>query len=116
MIGTFGISKDITEVKRLQNQLIQSERYIAIGEVFTGIQHSLKNMLNACKGGAYMVRTGLKKDERKMFVEGWEIVQEGIDRMTDMSSDMLKFVKGWTPKLEDTDLAKVLYENRSRCN
>jgi PAS domain S-box-containing protein len=110
MIGTFGISKDITEVKRLQNQLIQSERYIAIGEVFTGIQHSLKNMLNACKGGAYMVRTGLAKDERKMFKEGWEIVQEGIDRMTDMSSDMLKFVKGWVPKLEKVDLAKVLSE------
>ena len=110
MIGTFGISKDITDVKRLQNQLIQSQRYIAIGEVFTGIQHSLKNMLNACKGGAYMVRTGLAKDERKMFEEGWEIVQEGIDRMTNMSSDMLKFVKGWVPKLEKVDLANSLSE------
>jgi len=110
MIGTFGISKDITDVKRLQNQLIQSQRYIAIGEVFTGIQHSMKNMLNACKGGAYMVRTGLAKDERKMFEEGWEIVQEGINRMTDMSSDMLKFVKGWVPKLEEVELTEVLSE------
>jgi PAS domain S-box-containing protein len=110
MIGTFGISKDITEVKLLQNKLIQSQRYIAIGEVFTGIQHSLKNMLNACKGGAYMVRIGLAKDERKMFEEGWEIVQEGIDRMTKMSSDMLKFVKGWVPKLEEVNLENALSE------
>ena len=110
MIGTFGISKDITDVKLLQNQLIQSQRYIAIGEVFTGIQHSLKNMLNACKGGAYMVRTGLAKDKRKMFEEGWEIVQEGIDRMTKMSSDMLKFVKGWVPKLGNVNLENSLSE------
>ncbi len=110
MIGTFGISKDITDVKYLQNQLIQSQRYIAIGEVFTGIQHSLKNMLNACKGGAYMVRTGLEKDKRKMLEEGWGIVEEGINRMTKMSSDMLKFVRGWEPKVEKVNLAEVLNE------
>jgi PAS domain S-box-containing protein len=110
MIGTFGISKDITEVKRLQNQLLQSQRYIAIGEVFTGIQHSLKNMLNACKGGAYMVKTGLAKDERTMFEEGWTIVEEGINRMTKMSGDMLKYVKEWIPKMEKVDLTNSLTE------
>ena len=68
--------------KRLQKQLMQSERLIAIGQVFTGIQHSMKNMLNACKGGAYMVKTGLAKDNHAMLVEGWDIVQEGISRMT----------------------------------
>ncbi len=107
-IRTFGISKDITEEKRLQNQLIQSQRLAAIGEVFIGIQHSLKNMLNTCVGGAYMVRTGLAKDKRKMLEEGWEIVQEGIDRMTVMTKDMLKYVKEWKPKFEQVDLAQLL--------
>ncbi len=107
-VGTFGISKDITEMKRLQNQLIQSQRLSAIGEVFIGIQHSMKNMLNTCKGGAYMVRTGLAKDKREMFEEGWEIVQIGIDRMSDLSKDLLKYVKDWKPKLEPVDLSKVL--------
>ncbi|UCC79439.1 MAG: PAS domain S-box protein [Candidatus Zixiibacteriota bacterium] len=110
IIGTIGISKDITEEKRLQNQLIQSQRLAAIGEVFTGIQHSLKNMLNACKGGSYMVRTGLAKDDRKMLEEGWEIVQQGIERMTDMSTDMLKYVKEWKPRFDKVDLAQVLSE------
>jgi PAS domain S-box-containing protein len=110
IIGTIGISKDITQEKRLQNQLIQSQRLAAIGEVFTGIQHSMKNMLNACKGGSYMVRTGLAKDNRKMLEEGWEIVQEGIARMTDMSTDMLKYVKEWRPRFEKVDPAQTLSE------
>ncbi len=110
IIGTIGISKDITEEKHLQNQLIQSQRLAAIGEVFTGIQHSMKNMLNACKGGSYMVKTGLAKDNRKMLEEGWEIVQQGIDRMTDMSTDMLKYVKEWKPRFEKVDLVQVLSE------
>lgn len=110
IIGTIGISKDITEEKRLQSQLIQSQRYIAIGQVFTGIQHSMKNMLNACKGGSYMVRTGLAKDNRKMLEEGWEIVQEGISSLTDMSVDMLRYVKEWNPKFNRTDLGHTLSE------
>jgi two-component system sensor histidine kinase AtoS len=108
IIGTIGISKDITEEKRLQDQLMQSERFIAIGQVFTGIQHSMKNMLNACTGGAYMVKTGLAKDNRKMLEEGWKIVQEGISRMTDMSQDMLKYVKEWKPKFDHVNLAQTL--------
>jgi PAS domain S-box-containing protein len=108
IIGTIGISKDITREKRLQKQLMQSERFIAIGQVFTGIQHSMKNMLNACKGGAYMVKTGLAKDNRKMLEEGWQIVQEGINRMTDMSMNMLKYVKEWKPKFQDVDLTETL--------
>ncbi|MBU8932651.1 MAG: PAS domain S-box protein [candidate division Zixibacteria bacterium] len=108
VIGTIGIGKDLTEEKRLQKKLVQSQRLAAIGEVFTGIQHSMKNMLNACTGGAYMVRIGLAKDNRKMLEEGWGMVQEGINRMKDMSSDMLKYVKEWKPRPDRIDLSQTL--------
>lgn len=108
LVGTIGIGKDITEEKRLQQELIQSQRLAAVGQVFTGIQHSMKNMLNACKGGAFMVKTGLARDDRKMFEEGWGMVQEGISRLTDMSMNMLKYVKEWKPTLERADLAPTL--------
>lgn len=108
IIGTIAFCKDITREKRLQEQLVQSQRFAAIGQVFTGIQHSMKNMLNACQGGAYMVRTGLAKDNKKMLEEGWEMVQEGITRLTAMSKDMLKYVKEWKPRLKMTNLEKIL--------
>lgn len=110
IIGTIVFSKDITEEKRLQNELMQSQRFAAIGQVFTGIQHSMKNMLNACSGGAYMVRTGLAKDNRKMLEEGWEMVQEGISKLTNLSSDMLKYVKDRKPKFDLINLTQTLTE------
>ncbi|MCK5126980.1 MAG: PAS domain S-box protein [candidate division Zixibacteria bacterium] len=110
VIGTIGIGKDITEEKRLQKKLIQSQRLAAIGEVFTGIQHSMKNMLNACKGGSYMVRTGLKNENHKMLIEGWAMVEEGIFRMTAMSMDMLKYVKEWKPRVKLVDIQKLLID------
>lgn len=108
VIGTMGISKDITEVKNLQKRLIQSERYVAIGQVFTGIQHTMKNLLNACKGGAYMVKIGFAKDDMKMLKEGWEIVKGGIDSLTAMSLDMLKYIKEFKPTLAEIDLIPTL--------
>jgi len=107
-IGTIGISKDVTEEKRLQVKLEQSRRLATIGEVFTGIQHSMKNMLNAMKGGSYMVKIGLQNDDQKMLIEGWEMVKQGIDRLTRMSKDMLKYVKDWVPRENDVDIADML--------
>jgi PAS domain S-box-containing protein len=107
-IGTFGISKDITEEKALQRQLLQSERLAAIGQAVTGIQHSMKNMLNALKGGSYMVKVGIAKDDRALLEEGWGIVKQGIDSMTMLSKKMLLYAKELKPELEKTDLEKLL--------
>lgn len=107
-IGTFGISKDVTREKKLQVQLIQSERLAAIGQAVTGIEHAMKNMLNALQGGSYMVKTALAKNDRDMLVDGWNVVQEGIRNMTDLGSKMLRYVRDWTPELERTDLGELL--------
>ncbi|MFC1639162.1 PAS domain-containing sensor histidine kinase [Gemmatimonadota bacterium] len=107
-IGTFGISKDITKEKALQRQLLQSERLAAIGQAVTGIQHSMKNMLNALKGGSYMVKVGIAKEDLALLEEGWGIVQQGIESMTMLSKKMLLYAKDLKPELEKTDLAKLL--------
>ena len=57
-----------------------------------------------------MVKIGLAKDKRKMLEEGWEIVQEGINSLTDMSLDMLRYVKEYKPKLNQVDLTDALSE------
>ncbi|NIM51962.1 MAG: PAS domain S-box protein [Gemmatimonadales bacterium] len=108
LYGTFGISKDITREKRLQERLVLSEKLAAVGQALAGIQHRMKNMLNALKGGAYMVRTGLAKDDRDILGGGWAIVQEGIDNLTDMSSHILNYVRDWRPELEQVDIGELV--------
>ncbi len=107
-IGTFGISKDITEELRLQRELMQAERMAALGQAITGIQHSIKNLLNVLKGGSYMVKLGLAKDDRQMLTEGWTMVQEGIDHMTDMSKSMLDFARERRLNIKPVDLSQLL--------
>jgi PAS domain S-box-containing protein len=112
-IGTMGISKDVTEELRLQRQLLRSKRMAALGQAVTGIQHTIKNMLNVMKGGSYMVKLGLAKDNREMLSEGWEMVQQGIDDMTQMSVSMLDFARTRKLKLKHTDLGELAQAVRS---
>jgi signal transduction histidine kinase len=78
-----------------------------LGQALTGIQHSVKNLLNVLKGGSYMVKTGLAKDDRELLNEGWEMVQEGITHMTELSKSMLNFAKERKLDLSQVDLSEL---------
>ncbi|MHC4696072.1 MAG: ATP-binding protein [Planctomycetota bacterium] len=107
-IGTVGISKDLTTEKKLQQQLIQSERFAAAGQSFTALQHAMKNMLFMLKGASYMVKTGIKKDDHEMLADGWEMVEGGISSLTELSKDMLKYMKNWEPEFKWVSVGEII--------
>jgi two-component system, cell cycle sensor histidine kinase and response regulator CckA len=50
IIGTFGISKDITERRRLEAQLFQSQKMETVGKLAGGIAHEFNSILTAIIG------------------------------------------------------------------
>ncbi|MHC4129752.1 MAG: sensor histidine kinase [Planctomycetota bacterium] len=107
-IGTFAIGKDVTNERALQRQLIHSERYVAIGQSFAALQHSMKNMLNALPGGSYMVKKGIEKGDWDIVNEGWEIVEKGISSIRDLSKNLLRYVKDWQPELAAVQVDDII--------
>lgn len=107
LIGTLGISKDITRVMELQEKLIRTEREAAIGRAVTGIQHAIKNMLNTLRGGLYVVRVGQKKEQGARIDEGCEMIEEGLTRISDLSHSMLRYAREWKIEPEQVDLADM---------
>lgn len=103
VIGTVGISKDVTEENRLRQQLIEQERLAAVGQTVAGVTHCMKNVLNGLKGGAYILNVGLKRGDSAMVIEGWETVQKGIERIGRLSLDMLSYCKDRKPARVRTD-------------
>ncbi|MHC4399368.1 MAG: sensor histidine kinase [Planctomycetota bacterium] len=106
-IGTFGISKDITQEKKLQRELVQSQKFAAIGQAVTGIQHAIKNMLGSLTGGAYLLRIGAAKDNRERVEKGSAMVEEGIERIKNLSHNMLNYAQEWKPELQRVDLSEL---------
>jgi len=107
VLGTVGISRDVTEENRLRQQLMEQERLAAVGETVAGITHCMKNVLNGLKGGSYMLNVGLKRSNDKLVKEGWANVQKGIERISRLSLDMLSYCRDRKPTPVPADPMKL---------
>lgn len=93
VIGTVGISRDITEENRLRKRLMEQERLAAVGQTVAGITHCMKNIINGLKGGAYLVETAIKRKDDDLLKEGWDGVKRSIDWIGRLSLDMLSYCR-----------------------
>ena len=63
--GGLALLTDITERRRLQAQLVESQRLAAIGETTTMIGHDLRNPLQAMTGTLYIAKRLMSSDEKE---------------------------------------------------
>jgi len=90
MVGYF---KDMREVKRLEKELIETERLAAMGRATAGIAHGVKNILHGMKLGAFMVDKGLERGKTDLLGKGWNLVNKNINRISRMTLDMLSYAR-----------------------
>lgn len=63
IISYFALVKDITERKRLEEQLLHSQKMDAIGQLTAGIAHDFNNMLTAINGFAELMQMEMATDD-----------------------------------------------------
>jgi len=121
-MGSVAFFQDLREIKRLERELIKSERLAAIGQTVAGLAHGLKNILHGLKGGRYLVDLGIKKDDTDKLTRGWDMVRRNIDRTSELVMDLLSYSKEREPEPEDCDPNEIaaevcdLLEERAREN
>lgn len=98
VIGSVGFFHDLREIKRLQQELINSERLTAIGQTVTSLAHYMKNIVTALEGGIYVVNRGIKKGDNSKFNTGWEMVERNIGKLSGLVLDLLSFSKERHPE------------------
>ena len=64
LVGSIHVAKDISNEKQLQQQLIQSEKLSAIGELISGIAHELNNPLTGVMGYSQLLQLRKDLDDR----------------------------------------------------
>jgi PAS domain S-box-containing protein len=98
-VGIVNFFQDMTEIKRLEQELVQSERMAAVGQAVSGLAHYVKNILIGLKGGSYVVDVGMKKNDTDKLKTGWETIKKNIKRVADLTQDLLTYAKERTPEL-----------------
>lgn len=91
---------------------IHAERLAAIGETVASLSHSIKNILQGLRGGAEVLEMGLTKDDPKIARGGWDILKRNLDRIVQLTMNMLTFSRQRHLEIELTKLDVLAEECR----
>jgi PAS domain S-box-containing protein len=101
------ICVDISDRKRLESQLIQSEKMAAIGQLAAGIAHELRNPLAIVMNALYDL--GQIVDGRNAeVVEDLRIAEEEIGRAQAIIKNLLEFSRESGAELDQLDVNDLL--------
>jgi PAS domain S-box-containing protein len=100
-MGTVAFFQDLREIKRLEQELVKSERLAAIGQTVAGLAHGIKNILHGLKGGSYLVDIGINKEDSVKLKKGWEMIKRNVGRTSNLVMDLLSYAKEREPQYED---------------
>ncbi|MBK9333350.1 MAG: PAS domain S-box protein [Ignavibacteria bacterium] len=105
-IGSVGMIRDITTIKKLQKELREKENLALIGEVVSSIAHSLSNPLNIISGNAdYLLMN--KKENDKDHEELKCILDEAV-RITKSIKHLLNFSRPLNITREKTNINRII--------
>ncbi|MBU4257935.1 MAG: response regulator, partial [Proteobacteria bacterium] len=100
VIGSVGFFNDLREIKRLEHELIKSERLAATGQTVAGLAHCIKNIVVALEGGVDIVNIALEKNNMSNISIGWDLVQRNIGKVSRLVLDLLSYSKERKPEYE----------------
>lgn len=103
-----GIVRDITDYKRMEERLLQSERLAAVGNTVSHIAHEIKNPLAIIGGFARQLQKTPNLDEKGRHK--LDIIVEEVDRLEKMIAEMRDFVKRPTARKEPADVEVLIDE------
>ncbi len=87
---------------------VRAERLAAMGETVASLSHSIKNILQGLRGGADVVEMGLKKGDVKLANSGWGILKRNLDRIINLTMNMLAYSRPRELEIELTRLGPLL--------
>ncbi len=98
--------RDITEVKRLEEQLIQAEKLAAMGQMLAGVAHELNNPLTAILGASELLRDrpGIDDNIKRQL----EMTYRQARRAARIVQNLLEFSRPASPQKKALDLNAVV--------
>ncbi len=106
--SALSVFTDLTDVKRLQEQLIQNEKLAALGRLAASLAHEINNPLQALRSGLdLLVKRPIEETKRQRYLE---VASREVERLIGIVERMLNFYRPSLDKRTLTDVNSVLEE------
>ncbi|MDD5431767.1 MAG: PAS domain-containing protein [Candidatus Omnitrophica bacterium] len=105
-MGYIFIAKDITEKKKLEYQIFQSEKLAAIGQLAAGMGHEINNPLFVISGKVDLLLS--RKRISQSLKKELNSISEQAERIRKLVERLLRFARKTPPKLETLDVNEII--------
>jgi two-component system sensor histidine kinase PilS (NtrC family) len=98
--------QDLTQIKKMEEELKRTDRLAAIGELSASIAHEIRNPLASISGSVQMIAGGdsVAESDRKLL----EIVLRETDRLNNLIKDFLAYARPVSPVKVNIKLKRFL--------
>jgi two-component system sensor histidine kinase PilS (NtrC family) len=112
--GFIVVFQDLTQIKRLEMEIEQKERWAAIGELSSNIAHEIRNPLASLKGSIEI----LKEDNvpRNYKEKLMDIALSEMNRLNRIITDFLTYSRPSPPEIKRFDIHRLLDETSELLN
>ena len=104
--GTIVSGRDVTDLKRLEEQLIQAEKLAAMGQMLAGVAHELNNPLTAILGVTELLgeRGGVDADTKRQL----DLTHRQARRAARIVQNLLEFSRPAAPQKKAVEINSLL--------
>lgn len=109
--GYIGVFQDLTQVKQLEAEIKEKEKWATIGELSMNIAHEIRNPLASMRGSIEMLKEDrIPVRHRNQLMS---IALKEMERLNSIISDFLTYSSSRAPELKEIDLHLLLDETLS---
>jgi len=108
LTGVLGVGRDITERRRSEQALLQTQKMEAVGQLTGGIAHDFNNILAIIIGNLSMLRRQLTGDDKAS--KRLTTVEKSAQRAADLTRQLLSFSRNKADQLQVIDINQLINE------
>jgi PAS domain S-box-containing protein len=104
-----GVVEDVTERKRIEDQLRQAQKMEAIGNLTGGVAHDFNNLLTAITGTIDILAEAVSQKPELAAIA--KLISEAADRGAELTSQLLAFARKQPLQPRETEINSLVVES-----
>jgi PAS domain S-box-containing protein len=111
--GVVASTRDLTERRRLEQQIMQTEKLAAMGRMIAGVAHELNNPLTVILGASDILGAPAKDETSN---RRFELIQQQARRTAEIVQNLLSFSRPPSPERKPVDLDELISRTLLLCD